>query len=500
MSTEDIHKALQEAESYTPDHPLPLRRPMQPSRPYPIEALGEILGSAARRLHEVVKAPDAICGMSALSVAALVNQAHINVVLDGRIIPTSLFMLQSGQSGERKSGVERFALKAVKEKQKDLLLQYEIDKEETEDKQAEWQEKREEIRKNKGIDAFQKREALEALGPKPKMPGKKILLMPDLTIEGLQKQMDRGSPFVGVFSDEGGQLTGGHAFSQDRLLYTCASLSKAWDNGEVIRVRAKDDEPMVQYNRRVSLNLMVQDLVLAQLFSNPVLVNQGFLARNLVAAPETTMGTRLYEPIDLNEDPAMQRFWERSKELLEKPLVILPELNELEIRNVSLDPLAKNHWIAYHNHIEKALAPDGELESIRPFAAKIAEQALRIAGNIARYENPDLTTLTRDDMARGIEIAQYHIGEALRIFEARRVDPNIVLAERLLRWLFERNNPIITLTEAYQNFPVKAVRNAKDMSRLMGILEDHGWVSSISRKQMGNRAVNRWEVRLDVRF
>ena len=44
--------------AYEPDS---LRAPTAKAEPYPVEALGDILGKAAQSLHETVKAPLALC-------------------------------------------------------------------------------------------------------------------------------------------------------------------------------------------------------------------------------------------------------------------------------------------------------------------------------------------------------------------------------------------------------------------------------------------------------
>jgi hypothetical protein len=45
-----------------------------PAKPYPFEALGCIAGGAARRIYEVVQAPDATCGQSVLAALSLYCQ------------------------------------------------------------------------------------------------------------------------------------------------------------------------------------------------------------------------------------------------------------------------------------------------------------------------------------------------------------------------------------------------------------------------------------------
>lgn len=96
-----------------PSTPDPLRREPPPAEPYPLEALGPILGPAVRSLHRIIQAPDALIAQSLLAAAALCVQPHANAIIDGRVLPLSLFCLTVGASGERKSAVDTLALKPV---------------------------------------------------------------------------------------------------------------------------------------------------------------------------------------------------------------------------------------------------------------------------------------------------------------------------------------------------------------------------------------------------
>jgi hypothetical protein len=85
--------------------PRPLRREPSPGEPFPVDALGDVLGGAARAIIDKMKCPDAIAAGSVLAAASLAIQAHADVVLPatGRARPLSLFVTTVAASGERKS-------------------------------------------------------------------------------------------------------------------------------------------------------------------------------------------------------------------------------------------------------------------------------------------------------------------------------------------------------------------------------------------------------------
>src|SRR6516165_1388546 len=78
------------------DTPRPLYLKISASEPYPVKALGPVLGPAAQAIHDIVRAPLAICAQSVLGAAAFVAQTFVNVRLPipgAPIRPVSLYLL-----------------------------------------------------------------------------------------------------------------------------------------------------------------------------------------------------------------------------------------------------------------------------------------------------------------------------------------------------------------------------------------------------------------------
>lgn len=194
--------------------PEPLRRPLPPAEPYPLDALGDVLGGAAKAIHAVVQAPAGLCGQSVLSAASLAAQAHADVLIDGRREPLSLWHVTVGDSGERKSGADKWALQAHREHERTLadehrhlMAAYEV--EATAHKAA----TRHAESKNKEADAI--RAALAALGAAPSPPLAPWLLLPEATLEGLHKLYQGGRPSLGLFNDDAGDFLDGHAMNRE---------------------------------------------------------------------------------------------------------------------------------------------------------------------------------------------------------------------------------------------------------------------------------------------
>src|SRR5262249_50172052 len=85
--------------------PRPLMRELPPAEPFPVDALGDVLGPAAGAIHDRVQAPMAICAQSVLGPARLVTQAYANIELPiggKRVKPMSSYLITIAESGSGK--------------------------------------------------------------------------------------------------------------------------------------------------------------------------------------------------------------------------------------------------------------------------------------------------------------------------------------------------------------------------------------------------------------
>jgi hypothetical protein len=95
---------------------------------------------------------------------------------------------------------------------------------------------------------------------------------------------------------------------------------------------------------------------------------------------------------------------------------------------------------------------------------------------LAVVEDPNATELSQDHIAAGILLAQHYAGEALRLAETVRLDPELnsgsartkLVAERLV-WSSYRPGRSVPARPA-------AIRDAKTARRITSLLEDHGWL------------------------
>lgn len=474
-----MQSQIDKARAYKPNQkepPRPLARHVPPAEEYPIDALGGLLGDAARAMNEVIQSPLAMCAQSVLAAAALAVQPYADITIDGRVIPLSGFFLTVASSGERKSATDDAALREHARYEAELQTSYVKEYGEFCNAEAAYKKAKDEaLKKAKGYQG--KKDALEMLGDPPVPPAKPVLIMQEPTFEGLVKAMLQCRPSIGIFSDEAGTFIGGHAMNEENRLKAAAGLSKLWDGKSLSRVRGGDGMSVIQ-GRRLSMHLMAQPNVAMLFLNDSMLIDQGLLSRFLATWPTSTAGNRPYKEADLCRDPAMLRYYERMHTTLRSPLPVSPnDDKQLVPPTLMLNAEAKTLWVEFHDLIESHLGDEAPLSPIRGFANKAPQHALRLAGILSLIEGQE-RTINQLFMENGIELAQYHISEALRLFHAGAVDPMIEQAQKLLDWITAEHFNHIDLPRIYQKGP-SAIRDAKLARQLVLILADHGWLNPV---------------------
>jgi len=461
--------------------PRPLRRAPTDPEPFPFDALGDLLGPAARTIHRVVQAPDSICANSILAAASLAVQAHADVEIDGRVMPTSLFCVSVADSGERKSSVDKVVLAPHLAYQRELVAEYKEEKRRHDKAYAVFESQRKRILNNKQLSREAMENKLSELGEGPEPPLLPILATDDFTVEGLCKLLAQCIPFMGIISDEGARTVGGNAMLPENLLKTISTLSNIWDARATVRVRAGDGVLSID-GKRVCLHLMMQPVVAPLLFASQDVQGQGFLWRCLPAWPATLSGTRAYSHENINQDDDYRRFVVAMANCLREPWVVkAEEKGELDPRRLHLTREAKRLYVTFYNEIEKKRGPEGPYAPVSAFASRVPEHAARVAGVLTLVCDIKAPQIEEHEMRQGIELASWYLREVMRIHEAAVDDPKILLAERLLKWMQKRLEQPIKTTDVYQCGPAE-LRTADEAQPILRILHEHGQIRKAEGK------------------
>jgi putative DNA primase/helicase len=412
--------------------------------PYPLEALAGTIGAAVREVVNYVQCPVALGACSALAVVSTVAQGLVDVRRAGKLEgPTSLYLLAIADSGERKTTVDGFFSKPVAlweaqqaEAAKPDLRRYEAE-------QATWEAKKGGLlaavkRASKDgtptLELEKKVASLETEKPYPPNPPR--LLFGDSTPEALAHRLAHGWPVGGVLSSEAGLVFGGHAMGKDSAMRNMSMLNSLW-GAEPLTFDRRSVPSFTVRGARLTMGLAVQsETVRAFLDSSKGLARGiGWLARFLIAWPESTQGDRLYK--DPPETwPNLEKFHRRLGALLDHPLAFNDQ-GELEPEPLELSPEAKAEWIAFHDEVEAELRPGRDMAETNDVASKAADNAARLAALFHLFENGPGGTIGLDHMKAAASLASWHLYEARRFMGAIALPLELNNTATLDVWLLE---------------------------------------------------------------
>jgi len=456
----------------------PLPQPLTPEKikpeTYPLKALGSILGGAAHAIADGVQVSPAMAGQSILAAAALAAQPFANVIIDGRIYPLNLFCLTISESGDRKSGTDNVATLTHAKRQRELFENYKESYDSYLNECEAFKSARQQVLRSTSKQGREEiKKALMELGSPPKAPLTPTLICQEPTLEGLQKSFSGGQNSQGLFSDEGGTFFGGHAMNKENAQKSIAGLSTFWDGKDIHRLRAGEGESMSIKNPRLSIHLMVQPVIAHRVLSDGLLSGQGFLARFLMAAPESLAGQRKYQEIDLTTNQAVMSYQQLMTRLLESEQ---PKDTDgtLVPRNLQVTGEAKALWVDAYNEIEQALAPSGDYSEIKATAAKVAEQIARIAGVLTIIDDQNAEQVTGETMSRAIVLGDWYLTESLRLTKQGNAGAEYVTAQEVIQWIIKKDIEVITVNQV--NKGTRKVKSAQHTREILLLLQENGWL------------------------
>ena len=490
LGLETVTKAIQGA--ITPDstdnegwpEPLPLTAKIDPE-PYPLDALPEMLRAAVEEVHAFTKAPIPLVASSALAALSLAVQVHADVKRAEKLQgPTGLFLLTVADSGERKSTCDGFFMQAIRdyeaeqaEAAKPLIKDHKAAMEAWEAKRSGIKEKIRQLSKE-GKPAREQEVALRDLEhDKPQPPRVPRLIYGDATPEALKWSLAKGWPSGGVVSSEAGLVFGAHGMGKDSVMRNLATLNQLWDGVDIATER-RTTESFTVRGARLTIALQVQEATLRSFFdrSGGLARGTGFLARFLLAWPESTQGYRPFtEPPE--SWPALTRFNQRIAGILEQDTPI-DEDGALSPAVLPLATDTKTAWVIFHDAIEGELRSGGELHDVRDVASKTADNAARIATLFHIFEHGSGGAVGLAAFEGASRIAAWHLHEARRFYGELALPVEQADAERLDSWLLDycrrEKTTIVPRREVQRNVTPGHLRQKTALDVALAVLEEAG--------------------------
>lgn len=464
--------------------PQPLTAQATPEL-YPFDALPPLVRSAVGEVQRFVQAPVPLVASSALAALSLAIQIHTDVKRAEKLTgPVSLFLLTIADSGERKSTCDEFFTKAIREYEnaqaeaaKPLLKDHAAAIGAWEAKHSGIKEKIRHLAKNGKPTEEMDSKLRDLERDKPAPPNILRLLYTDATPEALAYGLAKHWPAGGVVSAEAGLVFGAHGMSNESLMRYLTLLNILWDGGSV-PIDRRTMESFTVKGARLTVALQVQEATLRNFLdrSGALARGTGFLARFLIAWPESTQGSRPFTEAPTNW-PALNAFNRRIAEILDQPAPI--EDGALNPQTLALTPEAKAAWVMFHDKIESELVMGGEFYDVRDVASKSADNAVRLAALFQVFEGGG-SVIGINAFERASRIGAWHLNEARRFFGELVSPVEAADAVRLERWLLnycrKAQTNVVPRREVQRNVTPAHLRQQAALERALGELIETGRV------------------------
>ena len=312
---------------------------------------------------------------------------------------------------------------------------------------------------------------------KPKPPRVPRLIYSDATPEALASNLVNGWPSGGIFSNEGGIVLGGHAMNKDVAMRNMARLNQLWD-GKIAATDRATTESYGDTTARLTMSIQVQEPTLRAFFDNTkgLARGTGFLARFLVAWPESTMGTRMFTPPPEGW-PALAAFNSRLTLILDRKAPV-DDNGILTPAMLTLSPEAKALWIAFHDQIEAMLGTGGELYDLRDVGSKAADNMVRMAALFHVFTG-SIGPIDADCVESAVQIVTWHLLEAKRFLGELAMPAELANPMRLESWLLDwcrREGVDQVSTRAVQQYGPGGLRDKVTIDATIKELADLGRV------------------------
>jgi putative DNA primase/helicase len=479
--------------------PQPLASKVEPE-PYPLDALPECIRAAVLEVLGFVQAPIPLVASSALAALSLAIQAHHDMKRAEKLSgPVGLFLLTIADSGERKSTCDGFFTQEIH--------RYEAEQAEAAKPHLKcyraaldaWEAKGSGIKDGiragakAGKDTQPLEEKLRDLEmDKPEPPRVPRLTYGDATPESLKWSLAKVWPSGGVVSSEAGSVFGAHGMNKESIMRNLATFDQLWDGADIATER-RSTESFTVRGARLTIALQVQEATLRTFLdqSGELARGIGFLARCLVAWPESTIGWR---PFKESSDawPCLGAFNRRIASILnfEAPI---DEDGALTPAMLTFTANAKAEWVAFHDRTERELRDGGKFHDVKDVASKIADNAARMAALFHVFEGAAGAAVGVGSFQAAARIAEWHLNEARRFFGELALPSGLADAARLETWVIDRckrNGTTRVPNMEIQQYGPRGIRTKAEIEDALTVLQELGRAQRVTEGRGKFIAVN----------
>jgi hypothetical protein len=177
-------------------------------------------------------------------------------------------------------------------------------------------------------------------------------------------------------------------------------------------------------------------------------------------------------------DPRIVAFWNRIEEIQRTDTAANME-GEVLPPVMPLAPEAETVWLGLYNDTEAEQGRGGDYSTLKPFAGRAGELARRLATSLAFFAGDRVIGATV--MEGACKLVRHSLGEWLRFLHEANPPAELVKAQELLDWLQRNQLTTFHKDDLGKRGPTR--NKAKLRDQLLGLLVEHGWVSTPDGKQ-----------------
>ena len=469
------------------NYPIPFSTIQPHNIAYPLDALPNILKKTVVDYQKYGQQPIALVACGALANVSLACQSLANVARDNYLkSPVSLYFIILAASGERKTASDNIFSLAARRWEEKLRETRAPQIQAASTLHRAWKMQCDELTYQLKSTSFSDdythvTKELEALMMhEPEIPLQPELYFEDVTQEALAHHLAKGWPSSSIWSDEAGILVGSHSMQSNPTRFV-ALLNRLWD-ANIYTAHRKTSENFVLQNRRLTLNLMIQPILMQQLLAQPnnIARQSGFLPRCLLAHPGSLMGTRFYQE-PTNGLSCFEAYNDRITECLSQS-ESLTRKGCIKLPTLIMSQAAKNKWVQFFNQMEAGLSEKGQWVMIKDFASKAAENVSRLAALFHLFEGKN-GEISVEHLENAVEIIHWHMQETRRLLASESIKAPVNDAQKLLNWLIEKDHTLITMRDIQR---LSALRDKTQLNEAIELLIEHNVLREIKN---GNKSM-----------
>lgn len=452
--------------------------------PYPLKAFTPELQDVIQRAAYFKQTPMSAAGQAVLGALSTMLQGLINSPYEDSHNPTSLFLITELDSGGGKTQLNKYIYKAIREKNQQLYELYEHNN----------------SLYNAEIAALSPKEKRQYIADHPKPIDHSFMIKSGTLQYVARKFVVDGKHNLAITSGEAGQMMGSHAMRDENIHSTIGTFADLYSGEEIeynTSGNAKDTGKTKAFDRRLTIDLAGQPPIIKPILTNTLLMQQGFMARFLISCEPSLVGKRKYDDdernsLDSENDPIMIKFWERCKDLLDRPPINDGKAADgtPERYNMPFGDGAKRYLNAYRQHCENRLL--STFQDHQQTAQRLAENASRIATLFAYFDG--LTELPIDYLQRGVLLAEYSIHELMRYNDQStrtQLSNNQKLWAYIVKKCKQYKTDTINRTTIYNGCPEPMRGDTRKLQQELDALESAGYIQQTKKGRLEQIKANK---------